>query len=205
MLPPVLAAISVDHLRDRLVARGSGDGDVHAGLGAGEQQAVGDVVAVAEVGEAEAGEPSLALPDGLQVGKGLAGVGVVGQGVDHRDGAGPGEPLEVLLGEGAQHDGVDVTGQHRRGVLDGLAAAELGLAAGERQRVAAQLVDGDLEGDPGAGRWLLEDQRDGAAGEGRPRPPVGLVPVGAVEQRDQLIAADVVDGEEVTLAHGLLL
>ena len=67
---------------------------------------------------------------------------------------------------------------------------------------AAELVDGDLEGDPGAGRGLLEDQRDRAAAKGAADAPVGLVAVGPVQQGDQLAGVDVVDREEVTFAHG---
>src|SRR5215211_5428748 len=191
-----------DHLGDGLVAEGGGHGHVHAHLGPGEQQAVGHVVAVAEVAKADAGEVAPALADGLEVGQSLAGVGVVGEGVDHRDGAAPGQALQALLGEGAQHDGVDIARQDGRGVLEGLAPAELELGPGQGQRVAAELVDGDLEGDPGAGRGLLEDEGDAAAAQGVAGPPVGLVPVGPVQQGGQLVGFDVVDRQEVSFAHG---
>src|SRR5215217_2750291 len=191
-----------DHLGDGLVAERGGHGHVHAHLGPGEQQAVGDVVAVAQVGEADALEPALALADGLEVGQGLAGVGVVGEGVDHRDGPAPGQPLQALLGEGAQHDGVHVAGQDGRGVLQGLAPAELELGPGQGQGVAAELVHGDLEGDPGPGGGLLEDEGDRAAAQGVAGAPVGLVAVGPVQQGDQLAGVDVVDRQEVSFAHG---
>src|SRR4029453_16318403 len=170
-------------------------------LGPGEQQAVGDVVAVAQVRQADPGKAALGLADGLEVGQGLAGVGVVGEGVDHWDAAAPGQALQALLGEGAQDDGVDVPRQDGGGVLQGLAPPELELGPGQGQRIAAELVDGDLEGDPGAGRGLLEDEGDRAAAQGAAGAPVGLVPVGPVQQGDQLVRLDVVDRQEVSFAH----
>ena len=62
-----------------------------------------------------------------------------------------------LVREGAGHDAVDVAREHLGGVGDRLAAAELDVAAGEEERVAAHLGHARLEADPGAGRGLLED------------------------------------------------
>ena len=83
-----------------------------------------------------------------------------------------------------------------------VAPAELELGPGQGQRVAAELVDGDLEGDPGPGGGLLEDQGDRAATQDVAGAPVGLVPVGPVQQGDQLVGVDVVDRQEVSFAHG---
>ena len=77
--------------------------------------------------------------------------------------------------EGADHDQVDIARQHAGGVGDGLAVAELHLARPTAPCVcAAHLAHADVEADPGAGRGLLEDQRDHAArpaaGRRRARP-----------------------------------
>ncbi len=61
--------------------------------------------------------------------------------------------------ERADHDGVDVARQHARGVGQRLAAAELHFLAGEHDHVAAQVMHGDVERDPRAGRRLVEDHR----------------------------------------------
>jgi hypothetical protein len=56
------------------------------------------------------------------------------------------------MGEGADHDAVDIAREHAGGVGDRLAAAELNVARREKQRVAAELPHPDLERDAGARR-----------------------------------------------------
>ena len=90
---------------------------------------------------------------------------VVRQPVDHRNFGVLGELLDVLLGEGADHDRVQVALQHVRRVLDRLAAPELKVAGRQVEPVAAELDDADLERDTGARRRLLEDHAERAAGE----------------------------------------
>ena len=75
----------LDDVGAREVGRRAGDGDVHTGQRAGLEQRVGDVVAVADVGEAQAVELPEALLQGEQVGERLAWMVVVGQQVDDRD------------------------------------------------------------------------------------------------------------------------
>ena len=70
--------------------------------------------------------------------------------------------VEPLLPERAPHDRVDVAGQHLSGVLERLLAPELGAAAVDHDRVAAELGDADLEREPGAGGVLVEDDGDAA-------------------------------------------
>ncbi len=74
------------------------------------------------------------LADGLQVGEDLARVELVGERVDHRDRGRRGHRGHPGLREGPPHHGVDVAGQHPRGVLDGLLAAELHGAAVDHDR-----------------------------------------------------------------------
>src|SRR5258705_469953 len=52
-----------------------------------------------------------------------------------------------------------------RGVGDSLAAAELHVVAGERDRFAAELTHGDVEGDARAGRGPVEDHGERTARE----------------------------------------
>jgi hypothetical protein len=140
---------------------------------------------------------------GLQVRERLAGVLEVGQRVDHRHGGGGGQLDDPVLAERADHDGVDVPRQDRAGVGDRLAPPELELRRGQRERVATELGDRDLERHARAGRGLLEDQCHRASGQRLAVGPavvagtIGLEPVGEVEQVDELVGVEVVDGEEV--------
>ena len=114
----------------RLVARRRGDRDLHAGEGAGLDERVRDVVAVADVREPKAGEADR-VTDGEQVGERLAGMVVVGEGVHHRHGRRFGELLDVAVRERADDDRVAVRRQRARRVGDRLAAAELELVGAE--------------------------------------------------------------------------
>ena len=71
---------------------------------------------------------------------------------------------EIVL-EGADHDRIDEARHHPRGVGNRFAAAELHLLPGQRDDIAAELLHRDLERDPRAGRWLVEDHRQRLAGE----------------------------------------
>ena len=122
-----------------LVARRGGDGDVDAGERAGLHEAVGDVVAVAEVGEAEARERAEVLLQGQQVGERLARVVAVGERVDHRDRRGGREAADVVVGEGADDEGAGVAADDPGGVLDGLAPAELELVGSDDLGDAAEV------------------------------------------------------------------
>ena len=70
--------------------------------------------------------------------------------------------------------------------------------------MSAQLADADLERDARAGRGLLEDQRDAAAGQRLRRVPVGLQLGGALEQAGELIARKLLAGEEVPRHLGIV-
>jgi len=123
----------------------------------------------------------------------------VGESVDHRDLAVLGEVVDVLLGEGADHDAVDVAAHHVRGVLDGLADAQLDVVGAEEHGLGAELLDADLEAHAGARAGLHEDHGDGAAGEHGMRLAALLsrLELGSeVEQRDHFGRREVVDREE---------
>src|SRR6185312_5574295 len=137
----------------------------------------------------------------------LAGMVQRGERVDHRHGGGGGQLDHPLVGAGADHDGVDHAREDLRGVGDRLPARELHFVAAQHHRVGAELVDADVEGDPGAGRGALEDKGDGAAGERLGAEPPALAggvaarfEVGrTVEQALQLEGAQLFAGEEVSL------
>ena len=109
------------------------------------------------------------------------------------------ERLDVGLLEGTDHDSVEVARKHDGGVLDGLAAAELQIAGRQVEPHAAELVDPDLERDARAGRGLLEDHPERAAGEEvvlLPRFLEALQLVSEVEHLEQLGSAPVGDPGE---------
>jgi hypothetical protein len=71
---------------------------------------------------------------------------------------------------GADHDGIDVAREHLGRVGDRLAAPDLHVRVVERQRLAAELAHGHVEGDAGAGGGLLEDEhQDGVGDAGGPQ------------------------------------
>ncbi|CFE83695.1 Uncharacterised protein [Mycobacterium tuberculosis] len=125
-----------------------------------EQQRVGHVVgAVAEVGQPQAAQRPLAFGDGLQVGQHLTRMELIGERVDHGHRRDRRHGVQPLLAEGSPDDGIDVAGQHLCGVLQGFVAAQLGAAAVDDDGMPAQLRDAQLEGEPGAGGVLVEDDR----------------------------------------------
>ena len=162
-----------------------GDGHVHAGGHAADHQRVRHIVgAVTEVGHPQAAERPLAFGQGLQVGKHLAGMEVVGQRIDDGNRCRGGHRGEPVLAEGAPHDRVDETRQHPAGVLQRFVAAELGGPAVDDDGVPAELGDAHLEGEPGASGVLVEDHRHPA----RPfeRPPAQRVLLQLGRQREHL-------------------
>ena len=125
----------------------------------------GDVVAVADVGEAQplrSPKRSRMVSRSASAWQGWwSGVSPLTTGTS----AACGQRGDDLVGAGADHDRVDVAGEDAGGVADRLAAGELHFVAAEDDRVGAELGDADVEGDPGPGRGLLEDQGDAATGE----------------------------------------
>ena len=77
---------------------------------------------VAQVSQGEPGQSTVPLSDGLQVGEHLAGMKLVGEGVDHRHPRDTSHRLDTALRVGPPYHGVGVAGQYPRGVLDGLLA-----------------------------------------------------------------------------------
>ena len=102
--------------------------------------------------------------EGHHVGHELAGMGGVGEPVDHRHRGVRRQFIQLFGGVRADGDDIDEARQHPCRVGDGLTDAQVAFAAADDHHVAPQLPHAHLEGDPGAGRGLLEDQGQGLAG-----------------------------------------
>ena len=133
---------------------------IHAQPQCAQHQRVRHVVPIPDERQLEALQFAEALADGLHIGQRLAGVEQIAQGVDHRHGRPFGQPIDGLLPEHPGDDAVHPAVQVARHVLQRLAHADRRL---EKQRIAAQLFDGQLERQPRAQRGLLKQQRDGLA------------------------------------------
>ena len=142
----------------------------------------------------------LPLVDGDQIGDSLAGVLLVGEGVDDGDRRGVGEVDERLLRVGAGDDAVDVAAEHARDVGHRLALAEADFALAEIDRLAAELLHRDVEADVRPQRRLLEQERQRLAGE-EARIAVALHLDGEVDDAAQLFRRQVSDGKQVAAAH----
>ena len=135
------------------------------------------------------------LVEGLQVGQQLARVKAIGQGIDHRHIGARRKTLELLVLEGAHGDDVDHAGDDARGVLYRFAAAQLRVTRREKHRAAAEMRHGRLEGNPRAGRRLLEDHAEHATGErgvGDPGATLALERLGAPQHGQKFIAGEIV-------------
>ncbi len=169
----------------RLEPVGHRDAQREAEQGRALEPGVEHVVTVAHPGDLERVEVAPRAPQGVEVGEDLAGVGEIGERVDHRHPRVRGQLLDHAVREGARDDQVAHAGEHARDVLQALAAALAHLDRAQVHDVAAQLVHADGERHPGAERRLVEHQCGGLAGE-RARRLRGAAPlaqrVGAVEQ-----------------------
>src|SRR5690348_5577433 len=121
----------------------------------------------------------------------------VGEPVDDGNVGVLGQLLDVLMSERANHDAVDVARQHARGVGDRLPASELPVARREEERVSAQLKRPDLERDARARRRLHEDHGERLSGERLLVVRAASHAFGEHEQRVELVASGVGNGEEV--------
>ncbi|MNF62755.1 hypothetical protein D3C84_444400 [compost metagenome] len=143
--------------------------------------------------------------EGLHVGQQLAGVQVVGQAVDHRHSRIRGELGQGAVGEGADHHRIEHARHDDGGIANRLAAAELGVAWREENRLAAQLDHAGLERQAGTGRGLLEDHPQYAVLQRlEQHAPVAQVLQldAAADQAHQLLRCAVLQREKVSCAHG---
>ena len=149
-------------LRLGLVTLGRRHGHVHSQAARRQHQRMRHVVAVADERQLQAFPPAEAFLDGLHVGERLAGMIQVAQGVDHGHMRPLREFVHRVLGEDPRDDALGPAIQVAGDVLDGLALAD---RADRSDGIAAELLDRQLKGHPGAQRRLFEQQADVAPGE----------------------------------------
>jgi len=121
------------------------------------------VVAIPEPRDLKAGQRLAVLDHGQEVGDDLAGMRLVGEAVDDRHRGMARHFLDLGVIVGPQHDSVDHPAQHPRGIGDSLTPPQLARSRIEDQHRTAQLPHRNVEADAGAGRVLLEHQRQHAA------------------------------------------
>ena len=161
-------------------------------------------VGVADEGDLHAVERATEFPDRLQVGQNLAGMLLVGEGVDGRDAGKPCKGFDIGLLEGADNGSVDHPTKDPRGVFDRFPATQLDLAGGEEEDIAAEFADTDLETDARAGRGLGEEETPALAGKGAGgvAAPGFLEPGGEVEDPEDLGLRERLDREQVFHGKG---
>ena len=129
-------------------------------------QAAGHVVAHRRRRPACALQAADQFAERVQIGQRLAGMGVIGQPVDHRASAVLGQSANGLMAVGADHDAVDVLAEHAGEIGHAFAGAEADVVAQE-QAAAAEVGHAGLETDARAQRRLLEQHADHAARQQR--------------------------------------
>ena len=178
------------NLGARLVASRTGERDLDAEGGATEHERVGHITGgIAKEGDLLALERSgvlfraarrVAFGEREHVRHELARMQEVGQRVDNRHRAAPGEFLEEAVLVATDDHAVEITGKDARGIRHGLTAGDLQVVGVKHHRLAAELMDADLEGDAGTGALLEEHQAPGLVREGDPG---GFTPAGLERRR----------------------
>ena len=128
-----------------------------------QHQGVRHVIAIADERQLDAVETSKAFLQREHIGQNLARMIAVTERIDHRHVRPLGQFLNGRLREHARHDALRPALQIAGDVLDRLALAN---GAGVIDGIAAQLLDGELEGEPRAQRWLFEQQAQVASARG---------------------------------------
>ena len=184
----------------REVFGGTGHRELEAEVFGGPHPRDGHVrKAVADEGDLLSFPGAEALADGEEVSEDLAGMFVVGEGVDGGDFPVVGELDDVVLGKGPDDGSVHHATEDAGGVLDGLAAAQLDVVTGKKHGGASEFADSDFEGDAGAGGGFGENE-----GPGLSRERLELVVAtarlhldGAVDQHIEFLGREFFDGQEM--------
>ena len=196
----------VHQVRRRLEALRAAHHQLEIELLGGVDVAGAHVVAVAHPGHRFTGDAAPVLDVGLHVGEQLAGVELVGEGVDHRHPRVGGEGLHGVVVEGADHHRVHHPRQHPGGIFHRFAAPQLGVARRQEHAGAAELGHRHFERYPGAGGGLLENHAQSLAAQGfmeLPGVQHGFQLHGALYQIPQLLGRQVHQSEKVArAAHG---
>src|SRR5205823_3091855 len=128
----VLAAVGLESLWAR-------EPQLEAEDGGCLEPGIGHVIAVADPGDALPLPAAEVLLDREQVGEDLAGMGEVGQSVDHWNRGVARQLFDLGVVESPDHDAVDVAGQHPCGIGDRLATADLDVLTGEEEGPPTEL------------------------------------------------------------------
>ncbi len=188
----------------RLVALRAGDAQLEVELPGSLDVRVAHVEAITDPGHGLALDRATVLEEGLHVGQQLAGVRFVRQAVDHRHPRVGGEFGEGAVGMGTDHHRIEHARQHDGAVADRLAAAQLGVARGQEDGLAAELDHAGLERHAGTGRGFLEDHAQHAVLQ-RFEQHASLAQVlqldAAADHPEQFVGGEVQQGEKVPSAH----
>lgn len=151
----------------RLEGAGGGEAEFESTAGGGPDPGAANVaIGVADEGDLEVSQIDAGLTDGEEVGEDLAGMLLVGEGVDGGNLAVFREINDIALGKGTDDGAVDHAAEDASGVLDRFAATELDVVGGKEKDVTAEFADADLEADAGAGGGLGEHEGPAFAFEG---------------------------------------
>src|SRR5262245_5372234 len=117
-----------------------------------------------------------------------------------------------LMIEDADHDCIDISRQHPRGIGERFTASQLHFLGGEKGGLPAELSHGDIERYPGPRRWLVEHHRQCFSGKRRAIGAASALPLHGLAQIDQMAKdrlrdvdqiqkmPDAVRGHDATLA-----
>ncbi len=157
-----------------------------------------DVVAVADERHPQPGQLAELLLQGHDVRQGLAGMVVVGQGVDDRDRGIARQLLDLGLLEGPNRESREIARQDSGRIGDGLAAAELQLIGTEGDGQHAQAPGRGLEADSCPRRRLVEDEPDAPAGERVPGHPLDRLELtGKFQVDEKSFSSEGIQSQEV--------
>ena len=163
-----MATGTLQEFGGRLEFGGGGDAQGKAEARGGPDPRAGHVaIAVADEGDGESVEGASFFDDGEEVAENLAGMFLIGEGVDGAEAAEFGEFLDVALGVGADDGAVGHAAHDAGGVADGFAAAELDVVGGEKNGLSAQFADTDFEAEAGAGGGFGKHEGPAFAGQGQ--------------------------------------
>ena len=142
------------------------------------QSAQGSPSTAAQIAKKFAGDNSdvivaIATPDNLfaldravmffechHIGHDLAGMGAVGQTVDHRHRRVFGHLEQCRFFEGPDHDQIDIAAKHASGVSDGFAVTQLHVTSRQYHGLATHLSHTDVKRNTRSGGWFFKDQRN---------------------------------------------
>ena len=125
--------------------RRAGEHQVEPELSGRMGKAGKDIVAVAGPDHLAPADRAAMLFEGHDIGHDLAGMGAVGQPVDHRNRRMFGHLQKRRLLEGADHDHVHIARQHAGRIGNGLAMAKLHVRPGQDHGLPAHLAHPDIE------------------------------------------------------------